>query len=172
MTSEEPGRQRHRSAERFQRARWQGDNQAAHLTASHLREFVSDRLEVPIWLEGDVWPHHAKGKLGERRQEEKSNSSSSLLSVRRLSAVGRHNARHRQPSQNRRQLYQHLNRMALPVAKTETNRAYTHWRWPKVFAPARYRTLQRCRINRHALACLLYVGARSRDLIALDFARD
>jgi hypothetical protein len=51
--------------------------------------------------------------------KEKSNSSSSLLSVRRLSAVGRNNARHRPPSQNRCQLYQHLIKWAPPVAKTE-----------------------------------------------------
>jgi hypothetical protein len=52
--------------------------------------------------------------------KEKSNSSSSLLSVRRLSAVGRYNARHRQPSQNRRQLYQHLKKMGATSCKTET----------------------------------------------------
>src|SRR5262245_1911685 len=54
------------------------------------------------------------------RLKEKSNSSSSLLSVRRLSAAGRHNARHRQPSQNRSQRYRHLNRM---VAATNDNPA-------------------------------------------------
>jgi hypothetical protein len=52
--------------------------------------------------------------------KEKSNSSSSLLSVRRLSAVGRYNARHCQPSQNCRQLYQHLKKMGATSCKTET----------------------------------------------------
>jgi hypothetical protein len=51
--------------------------------------------------------------------KEKSNFSSCLLSVRRLSAVGRKDARYRQPSQNCRQLYQHVNKMGA-TAKTET----------------------------------------------------
>jgi hypothetical protein len=108
----------------------------------------------------------------QRRLKEKSNSSSSLLSVRRLSAAGRHNARDRQPSQNRRQLFRHLNRMGATSCQNGDHHAYTHWGWPKVFALARHGTHQRCRINRHALAYLLYVGPRSRDFIALDFARD
>jgi len=93
----------------------------------------------------------------QRRLKEKSNSSSSLLSVRRLSAAGRHNARDRQPSQNRRQLFRHLNRMGATSCQKGDHHAYTHWGWPKVFALARHRTHQRCRINRHALAYLLYV---------------
>src|SRR5262245_47030178 len=47
---------------------------------------------------------HLAQTKNQTRLKEKSNSSSSLLSVRWLSA-SRHNARHRQPSQNRRQLY-------------------------------------------------------------------
>jgi hypothetical protein len=58
--------------------------------------------------------------------KEKSNSSSSLLSVRRLSAVGRYNARHRRPSQNRRQLYQQLNKTDATSCQNGDHRAYKH----------------------------------------------
>src|SRR5262249_46539856 len=61
----------------------------------------------------------------------------------------------------------------LPAVKTETNHAHTHRRWPKLFVPAGHKWLQPCRIwYRHALACFLCACARSRNLIALDFAHD
>ena len=68
ITSEEPGRQSHRCAQRFQVSWRQGDDQTAYLAASHLRQFVGHRFEVPVWLEGDAGPDHAKSKLGKRRQ--------------------------------------------------------------------------------------------------------
>ena len=68
MTSEEPGRQSHRCAQRFQHARRQGNDETAYVAASHLRQLFGHRFEVPVWLEDDAWPDHAEGKLGKRCQ--------------------------------------------------------------------------------------------------------
>jgi len=49
------------------RARRQRDDEPPYGAAGHLRQFFGHRFEVPVWLEEDVWPDHAKGKLGKRR---------------------------------------------------------------------------------------------------------
>jgi hypothetical protein len=46
----------------------QSDDQSPHLTGRHLRQFVGHRFKVPVGLEGNAGPHHAKGKLGKRGQ--------------------------------------------------------------------------------------------------------
>ena len=62
--AKEPGRQRHRRAQRFPASRWHGDDEPAHLAFGNLREFRCDRLDVPVGFERDPGSHHAKGELG------------------------------------------------------------------------------------------------------------
>src|ERR1019366_8887385 len=68
VMSEEPCRQGHGRTERLERARGQGDDQTPDETFGDLGQLVCDRLEMPVRLEWDSWPHDTKGEFRKRHQ--------------------------------------------------------------------------------------------------------